>query len=102
MATVDDLATVTFDYNKLNHHQLSSTPRWRVLLRRINKEKKRIFGSSTHRIRASYDPSSYSKNFDNGSSYCSDEEADDISKLLTARFVNLSGLSGGKYRDDHS
>ncbi|KAI3995495.1 hypothetical protein MKX01_007297 [Papaver californicum] len=82
-----------FNYNKLNHHSVSSTPKWRVLLRRINKEKKRIFGSSTCGIRASYDPSSYSKNFDNGSSYCSDEEA---SRLLTARFVDMSRVSGGK------
>ncbi|RZC51131.1 hypothetical protein C5167_019558 [Papaver somniferum] len=99
MAPGDDSATVMFDYNKLklNHHQLSSTPKWRVLLRRINKEKKKIFGSSTRGIRASYDPSSYLKNFDNGSSYCSNEEADGISKLLTARFVDLSMVSGGKY-----
>ncbi|KAI3995982.1 hypothetical protein MKX01_037479 [Papaver californicum] len=94
----DDLATMTFNYNKLNHHPLSCTPKWRVLLRRIDKEKKRIFGSSsTCSIRASYDPSSYSKNFDNGSSsYCSDEEADSVSRLLTARFVDMSRMSGGK------
>ncbi|RZC50414.1 hypothetical protein C5167_018836 [Papaver somniferum] len=93
MAPGDDLASVALAYNKLNNHQLSSSPKWRVLLRRINKEKKKIFGSSTRRIRASYDPSSYLKNFDNGSN----EEADCISKLLTARFVDLSMVSGGKY-----
>ncbi|XP_026451303.1 E3 ubiquitin-protein ligase UPL5-like [Papaver somniferum] len=94
MASGDD--SVTFNYNKLNNHSLSSMPKWRVLLRRINKEKKRLFGSSTCSIRASYDPSSYSKNFDNGSSYCSDEEANSVSRLLTARFVDISRVSGRK------
>ncbi|OVA12043.1 hypothetical protein BVC80_1487g11 [Macleaya cordata] len=77
------------NYIKVTTH--ASTPRWRVLWRRINKEKKRIFRPTSTPIRVAYDPSSYLKNFDEGSA-CS--EADDIvSRSFTARFVDPSRIS---------
>ncbi|KAJ4957854.1 hypothetical protein NE237_024965 [Protea cynaroides] len=62
----------------------SSIPRWRVLWRRIKKEKKRIFDSSSAPVQAPYDPYTYSQNFDQGSTWA---EPDNLSRSFSVRFT---------------
>ncbi|KAJ4836683.1 hypothetical protein Tsubulata_043326 [Turnera subulata] len=68
--------------------QSRSTPRWRLLWRKIKKEKKKIFdcssGSDHHRVHFSYDPYAYSQNFDQGPMWC---DVDDMSRSFSARFA---------------
>lgn len=66
----------------------SRAPMWRVLWRRIKKEKRRMFSSSINSssLKFNYDPSSYSQNFeDRGSIIWADQ--DDISRSFSARFA---------------
>ncbi|KAA8541814.1 hypothetical protein F0562_022966 [Nyssa sinensis] len=58
----------------------SKTPIWRVLWRKIKKEKKKIFDSSTA-VQFTYDPNSYSQNFDQGLTWA---DPDDLSRSFSA------------------
>ncbi|KAI3992476.1 hypothetical protein MKX01_022567 [Papaver californicum] len=69
----------------------SRTPRWRLLWRRIKKEKNKLFYSSSscyvnhQRTRqVQYDPYTYSQNFDHGSAWT---EPDNHSRSFSARFA---------------
>ncbi|KAF8407034.1 hypothetical protein HHK36_006159 [Tetracentron sinense] len=66
----------------------SSTPRWRVLWRRIKKEKKKIFDSPVP-VQVQYDPYTYSQNFDQGSASA---ELDNVSRSFSARFADPSRI----------
>lgn len=75
-------------YNRFTHYNVgprrSKAPIWRQIWRKFRKEKKRIFGCSNS-MRFTYDPHSYSQNFDQGPL-----SADDHHVLLTsfsARFA---------------
>ncbi|KAI3868460.1 hypothetical protein MKW92_033522 [Papaver armeniacum] len=80
----------TVSYIKMT--RCSVTKEWRVKIwRRIKKEKKKIFRSIRHddRVRVSYDPSSYLKNFDQG---CSLNEPDCYSRSFSARYAHPSRI----------
>ncbi|GMI82068.1 hypothetical protein HRI_001876100 [Hibiscus trionum] len=66
----------------------SKLPRWRVLWRKLMREKKKIFicssGSTTGVLNVSYDPHTYSQNFDQG--FIS-ADPDDFSRSFSARFA---------------
>ncbi|KAI3962604.1 hypothetical protein MKW98_008471 [Papaver atlanticum] len=71
----------------------SRTPRWKLLWRRIKKEKNKLFYSSSssscyvHHQRTrqvQYDPYTYSQNFDHGSAW---NEPDNHSRSFSARFA---------------
>ncbi|KAH6781412.1 hypothetical protein C2S51_006705 [Perilla frutescens var. frutescens] len=58
-------------------------PIWRVLWRRIKKEKKRMFQcSNSSSMKFNYDPCSYSRNFDDQNSMWTDP--DDVSRSFSA------------------
>ncbi|CAN4098357.1 unnamed protein product [Withania somnifera] len=78
----------TKEYNRLVSYKLpanrsSKAPIWRLIWRKIKKEKKRIFHCSNS-TRFSYDAHSYSQNFDQGSVFI---DADDLSCSFSARFA---------------
>lgn len=59
--------------------------RWRLLWRKIKKEKKRLFDcSSTSPVHLPYDPYTYSQNFDQGSTWA---DPDNLSRSFSARFA---------------
>ncbi|KAK9281323.1 hypothetical protein L1049_004222 [Liquidambar formosana] len=62
----------------------SKTVRWRVLWRKIMKEKKKFFGSHSNLVHVPYDPYTYSQNFDQGSTWA---DPDDLSRSFSARFA---------------
>uniref|UniRef100_A0A5K1DVW5 Uncharacterized protein n=1 Tax=Nymphaea colorata TaxID=210225 RepID=A0A5K1DVW5_9MAGN len=75
---------------------LSSSSRimaWRVLWRKIKKERCRIFNHSNH-VSGAYDPYTYAQNFDHGSASF---EPDNLSRSFSARFAgpprDFSGLN---------
>ncbi|TKY48150.1 hypothetical protein E2542_SST25564 [Spatholobus suberectus] len=57
-------------------------PSWRTFWRKIKREKRRLFSSSTE-VHVQYDPSSYSQNFDDGYS----TDPDNLSRSFSARFA---------------
>ncbi|XP_059638640.1 uncharacterized protein LOC132280900 [Cornus florida] len=61
----------------------SKAPIWRVLWRKIRRERQRIFDNSAT-LRFAYDPYSYSQNFDQGSMLA---DLDDLSRSFSARFA---------------
>uniref|UniRef100_A0A2P2NFS2 Uncharacterized protein n=1 Tax=Rhizophora mucronata TaxID=61149 RepID=A0A2P2NFS2_RHIMU len=72
----------------------SKTPRWRLLWRRIMREKKKLFHcfsvtATTSRVHFSYDPYDYSQNFDQESMWC---DPDNISRSFSARFAVSSRI----------
>ncbi|OUZ99926.1 hypothetical protein BVC80_9069g34 [Macleaya cordata] len=67
----------------------SSTPKWRLLWRKIKKEKKKIFDSSSVQAQVPYDPYTYSQNFDHGSAWA---EPDNLSRSFSARFADPSRI----------
>ncbi|OIT37912.1 hypothetical protein A4A49_11553 [Nicotiana attenuata] len=71
-------------YNLPVSRSSSKTPIWRLLWRKIKMQKKYIFDCSNSSMRFSYDPHSYSQNFDQGS-FLSD--SDDLSRSFSARFA---------------
>ncbi|KAL1565109.1 hypothetical protein AAHA92_07369 [Salvia divinorum] len=62
----------------------SKAPIWRQIWRKLKKEKKRIFGCSNS-MRFTYDPYSYSQNFDQGP--LSSDDRHDLSTSFSARFA---------------
>ncbi|OVA12045.1 hypothetical protein BVC80_1487g14 [Macleaya cordata] len=88
MDDADDEFSTRINYIKVTRS--SSKQRWRVIWRRIKKEKKKIFNSTlTSPVQVSYDPYSYLKNFDQGSA-CS--EPDNLSRSFSARFADPSKI----------
>nr|DAD44715.1 TPA_asm: hypothetical protein HUJ06_002945 [Nelumbo nucifera] len=75
-------------FNLPSSSHRSTTPRWRVLWRRIMKEKKKIFYSSSP-LQVPYDAYSYSQNFDQGSAWT---EPDNLSRSFSARFADPSRI----------
>lgn len=72
-------------------------PKWQILLQKFKKEKKKSFSSGTvisHSQQTSYDPKTYSKNFDRGMGWT---ESDNMSRSFSARFANPSRVL---YRND--
>ncbi|KAI3463343.1 hypothetical protein Pfo_020006 [Paulownia fortunei] len=61
----------------------SKPPIWILLWRRIKKQKKRMFQCSNS-MRFTYDPYSYSQNFDQGLMWA---DPDDLSRSFSARFA---------------
>ncbi|KAK4719213.1 hypothetical protein R3W88_017551 [Solanum pinnatisectum] len=68
---------------KLPANRSSRAPIWRLIWRKMKKEKKRIYDCSNS-MRFSYDPHSYSQNFDQGSI---STDADELSRSFSARFA---------------
>ncbi|RDX67064.1 hypothetical protein CR513_54104, partial [Mucuna pruriens] len=58
-------------------------PSWRTFWGKIKREKRRFFSSSPTTVNVQYDPSSYSHNFDDGSS----TDPDNLSRSFSARFA---------------
>ncbi|KAK4349965.1 hypothetical protein RND71_029278 [Anisodus tanguticus] len=75
----DPFVSYKFPMNRSN-----KGPIWRLLWRKIRKEKKRVFDCSNS-MRFTYDPHSYSQNFDDQSSIFADD--DEFSRSFSARFV---------------
>ncbi|KAF5726889.1 hypothetical protein HS088_TW22G00574 [Tripterygium wilfordii] len=74
---------VSFKVTEVNESKRS---RWRVLWRKIVKERKKMFNClSSPVLHYSYDPYAYSMNFDQGSIWVDDQ--DDISRSFSARFA---------------
>ncbi|XVF86595.1 hypothetical protein PTKIN_Ptkin18bG0055100 [Pterospermum kingtungense] len=76
----------------------SKLPLWRLLWRKLMREKKKIFDcSSSTRVCVSYDPYTYAQNFDQG---LMSANPDDLSRSFSARFAvpsrvfEKSGLVG--------
>ncbi|XP_073121106.1 uncharacterized protein [Henckelia pumila] len=61
----------------------AAAPIWMQLWKKIKKEKKRMFHCSNS-MRFTYDPYSYSQNFDEGSIWA---DPDDLSRSFSARFA---------------
>ncbi|OMO66774.1 hypothetical protein COLO4_30383 [Corchorus olitorius] len=60
-------------------------PRWRMLWRKLMREKRKIFDcSSSTRVHVSYDPYTYAQNFDQG---LMSADPDDLSRSFSARFA---------------
>ncbi|XP_068651528.1 uncharacterized protein [Aristolochia californica] len=75
------------EFESLNYSLVrSNAPRWHVLWRKIMKEKRRIFHSSSQ-FQVPYDSYTYSQNFDQGSDYV---EPDNLSRSFSARFADPS------------
>lgn len=64
-------------------------PRWRVLLRRIVKGKRRIFRSGVAMPRVPYDPHTYAQNFEDPGS-ATWMETEDLGRSFSARFADPS------------
>ncbi|XP_022714509.1 uncharacterized protein LOC111274134 [Durio zibethinus] len=63
----------------------SKLPSWRMLWRKLMREKKKIFDcSSSTRVHVSYDPYTYAQNFDQG---LMSTDPDDLSRSFSARFA---------------
>ncbi|KAB2629574.1 pentatricopeptide repeat-containing protein [Pyrus ussuriensis x Pyrus communis] len=75
------------NYNK-------SQPGWQKFWKRFKIERKKIFGSSTvmPQAQASYDPDTYSKNFDQGTQWM---EPDNLPRSFSARFADPSRVLHG-------
>ncbi|KAF3614286.1 hypothetical protein CQW23_30360 [Capsicum baccatum] len=79
------------EYNRLGSYKLPANKSctasiWRLIWKKIKKEKKKIFDCSNS-MRFSYDPHSYSKNFDQGSILRDDDDDDEPSRSFSARFA---------------
>ncbi|XP_044496558.1 uncharacterized protein LOC123218964 [Mangifera indica] len=90
---------INISVNKFVSGSGSKRPRWRVLWRKITREKKRIFdcsSSSCTRVHEPYDPLTYSQNFDDQGFIW--EDPDNVSRSFSARFAVPSRVfekSGG-------
>ncbi|KAL3610611.1 hypothetical protein D5086_001631 [Populus alba] len=64
----------------------SKTPRWRLLWRKMVKTKRKVFDSSSSapKVYLTYDPYTYSQNFDHGLVL---SNPDDSSRSFSARFA---------------
>ncbi|XP_018633840.1 uncharacterized protein [Nicotiana tomentosiformis] len=62
----------------------SRGPIWRLLWKKIRKDKRRVFDCSNS-MRFTYDPHSYSQNFDEQGSIFADD--DELSRSFSARFA---------------
>ncbi|KAL0310250.1 UNVERIFIED_CONTAM: hypothetical protein Scaly_2945300 [Sesamum calycinum] len=74
-------------YNMAVSTRSSKAPIWRQLWRKLKKEKKRMFRRQccvSNSMRFTYDPHSYSQNFDQGSIWA---DPDDLSRSFSARFA---------------
>lgn len=69
----------------------SNKLRWKAFWMKFMKERRRIFDSPPP-IQISYDPYTYSQNFDHGSAW--DEPADNLSRSFSARFADPSRIFG--------
>lgn len=81
MVSLDALA-ITRDQSKVH-----VPVRWRMLWRKIKKEKKRLLfdcSTSAQQVHVPYDPYTYSKNFDQGSMWA---DPDFLSRSFSARFA---------------
>ncbi|CAN4088923.1 unnamed protein product [Withania somnifera] len=80
----------SYDYDPFISYKLpvnsrsSKGPIWRFLWRKIRKEKRRVFDCSNS-MRFTYDPHSYSQNFDDQSYVFADD--DELSRSFSARFA---------------
>ena len=88
MACLNELATGA-DQTKMNIMPINIR-RWRVLWRRIKKEKKRTLklfdcSTSTLVVHVPYNPCTYSKNFDQGSAAWADPDV--LSRSFSDRFA---------------
>ncbi|KAL8458224.1 hypothetical protein ACS0TY_035089 [Phlomoides rotata] len=72
-------------YSCRKYDRLSKAPIWRQIWRKYFKikDKKRVFHCSNS-MRFTYDPYSYSQNFDQGSFWA---DQDDLSRSFSARFA---------------
>ncbi|KAL5729284.1 hypothetical protein ACHQM5_002258 [Ranunculus cassubicifolius] len=64
----------------------SKTPVWRMLWRKLKKEKKKVFYGSTP-FPTPYDPYTYSQNFDQGTAWT---EPDNLTRSFSARYADSS------------
>ncbi|CAK9185660.1 unnamed protein product [Ilex paraguariensis] len=62
---------------------VSKAPIWRLLWRKLKKEKKRFFDRSSSVQYFTYDPYTYALNFDQGLKWA---DSDDLSRSFSARF----------------
>ncbi|KAG7036482.1 hypothetical protein SDJN02_00099, partial [Cucurbita argyrosperma subsp. argyrosperma] len=73
-----------------------TTARWRVVWRRLKKEKKRMFRcgmSGAREVHVPYNPKTYLQNFDDGSvMMVGDDDPDAISRSFSARFAISSAI----------
>ncbi|KAJ9559502.1 hypothetical protein OSB04_004662 [Centaurea solstitialis] len=60
------------------------TPIWRILWRKIKKEKKKRGNGVSNSTRFGYDPFEYAQNFDRGLMV---DDCDDLSRSFSARFA---------------
>ncbi|KDP37209.1 hypothetical protein JCGZ_06265 [Jatropha curcas] len=90
-----DRIVSTASFNMLESSSRSNgclkRPRWRLLWRKIMKEKKKFLDCSSlsststiSRMHFSYDPCGYAQNFDQGSMWC---DPDNMSRSFSARFA---------------
>ncbi|XVE52104.1 hypothetical protein DITRI_Ditri02bG0094600 [Diplodiscus trichospermus] len=68
----------------------SKLPRWRLLWRKLMREKKIFDCSSSIGVHVSYDPYTYAQNFDQGLML---DDPDDLSRSFSARFAIPSRVS---------
>ncbi|GLT67495.1 hypothetical protein SLA2020_398000 [Shorea laevis] len=79
-------------YSQSNNTQAQAQthPKWQMFWKKIKRERKR-FPISSHQVtlRTSYDPNTYSKNFDQGTGWM---EPDNLSRSFSARFADPSNV----------
>jgi hypothetical protein len=66
-------------------------PKWQMFWRKIKRERKRFptTTSSQVTLQTSYDPNTYSKNFDQGTGWM---EPDNLSRSFSARYADPSNI----------
>ncbi|GMH17668.1 hypothetical protein Nepgr_019509 [Nepenthes gracilis] len=72
---------------------------WRSLRRKLNREKKKVFGCPSTAPAAAqdaYSPHTYSQNFDHGSTW---SEPDNLSRSFSARFAAASRVFNSGWTD---
>ncbi|KAI5320450.1 hypothetical protein PRUPE_7G229300 [Prunus persica] len=69
----------------------SNKLRWKVLWVKLKKEKRKIFESPAP-VQVSYDPYTYSQNFDQGCALDELDEYDDLSRSFSMRFADPSNI----------
>ncbi|XP_059636729.1 uncharacterized protein LOC132278847 [Cornus florida] len=63
---------------------------WKLIWKKLKKEKSKVIMSPRQHVRVSYDAYSYSQNFDEGSTW---DEPDNLSRSFSVRFSDPSRIS---------
>ncbi|KAI4337460.1 hypothetical protein L6164_015875 [Bauhinia variegata] len=75
----------------------STKPAWQMIWKRIRGDGKKVFCSSATKMEGTYDPETYSKNFDEGMGWV---ELENLGRSFSARFADPSRILPPKHLMD--